>query len=128
MIGALRSTVGVVGIAWPESLGRFSGLDTVTARRTAWLTRMAAARDLALGVGQVVAVVRRPSDPAAIRLWAFAGALADAGDVAALSRAVVGGQIAPVRGGLMAGSAVGAVAAALPALTPSRSSGRRSGD
>lgn len=119
VIGALRCTVGVVGLARPELLGRFSGLDRVTAQRTAWLTRMAAARDLALGAGQLATAVRGPSGASArsnARLWAFTGALADAGDTAALCTAAAAGHIAPVRGCLLSLSSAAAVIGALPIL------------
>ncbi|MGF7234495.1 MAG: hypothetical protein ACQSGP_06005 [Frankia sp.] len=120
LMGALRCTIGAVGIARPALLGRFSGLDRVTAERTDWLTRMAAIRDLSLGAGQLVTAVRRPvgaSKLADARLWVMVGALADAGDTAALGTATATGRVAPARGTLMSLAAAAAVLGALPILT-----------
>jgi hypothetical protein len=124
LIGALRLAIGVAGFARPGALGRFTGLDRVTSERTAFLTRMAAARDVALGVGQLTAAGRR-TDASSTCLWALAGALADAGDTAALADAAARGRIAPLRGGLLTLSAAGAVAVAgqtivsrVPAASP----------
>ncbi len=119
LMGALRCTIGLVGIAQPALLGRFSGLDRVTAERTDWLTRMAAVRDLALGTGQLVTAARRPAGASKLadaRLWVIAGALADAGDTATLGTAAATGRIAPARGALLSLAAAAAVVGALPVL------------
>lgn len=114
LIGALRLAIGVAGLARPGELGRFTGLDRVTSERTAFITRMAAARDVALGVGQLAAAGRR--DAPSTCLWALVGAIADAGDTASLADAAARGRVAPLRGGLLALSSAGAVAAVAPLI------------
>jgi hypothetical protein len=79
-LGAVRILVGVVAFAAPKLpalpwVGR-EAARTPTARL---LARALGGRDLALGLGAVVSA----NDPAALARWASAGAIADAGDVAA---------------------------------------------
>ena len=47
------------------------------------MTRSFAVREIALGVGGLLAATRPDVSPSAVRLWAGLGALTDAGDLAA---------------------------------------------
>jgi peptide-methionine (R)-S-oxide reductase len=86
------------------------GVDRVSAERTAWLVRMAAARDVGLAAGLIVAMRNRDGSE---RGWLVAGALADAVDAAALARAATARQVAVVPAAGVALVALGGVATAL---------------
>jgi hypothetical protein len=83
---------------------RVLGLDTATAKRVTFLARMAAARDIGLGAGTLVA----GATPAAVP-WLLAGAGADLVDATVLVGALRKGI---ARGLPAAAIAVGAVAGA----------------
>ena len=104
-IGLARVGLGIGLLAAPGSVAPLAGIDTGTARRMTWLTRMTAARDLALGTG-TLAALRSGGD--ATR-WLALGAAADLGDLVILSGAVRQGRLARVRGAGMAASAAGGV-------------------
>lgn len=90
-----------------------AGIDTGTARRMSWLTRMAAARDVALGAGTLLAL---HSGRDAAR-WVAVGAAADVADMVILAGAVRQGRLGPVQGvGMAASAAGGAVAGAVAAF------------
>jgi hypothetical protein len=97
----------------PEFSVRLLGLDTATARRVSWLARMAAGRDVALGLGALVSSARgRDSAP-----WIAAGAAADAVDAVVIAQAVRARRLGGVGavglvGGAVAAAAVGFWAAA----------------
>src|SRR4051812_39129643 len=57
-IGLARVAVGVGATVAPVASVRMLGIDTATARRAVVLARMAAARDIALGAGTIVAARR----------------------------------------------------------------------
>ena len=103
-LGATRVALGVGFLVAPVSSTRMLGLDSATAKRITFLARMTAVRDVVLGAGTVVS--RR--QPAALRYWVLAGALADLGDAAAISGAVR----SRVGGGLLARAMVGGAAGA----------------
>ena len=106
-IGAGRLAIGCAALAGPVASIRLLGVDTATAARAAWLARMCAARDAALGAGTVGAVASRRGQTS----WLLAGALADAGDAAAFVLAVRSGRVDRTRGYLaVAAGALGAVA------------------
>lgn len=78
--GIFRMTAGPVLIARPEALAQRLGVDSITARRTGWLTRLLAGRETALGLGTLhAAITGRP-----VRPWLAAQAVCDATDAAAL--------------------------------------------
>nr|MDT0666356.1 hypothetical protein [Micromonospora sp. DSM 115978] len=54
----LRCAVGLGALARPADTIRFAGTDRVTAERTAWVARLAGARDLAIGAGLLDALLR----------------------------------------------------------------------
>ncbi|HMA47767.1 MAG TPA: hypothetical protein VKP11_11315 [Frankiaceae bacterium] len=103
VLAAGRCALGAAGLVRPAALARALGVDRVTAERTAWITRMAAGRDLALGAG-LLGALARGREPTG---WARAGAVADGGDAVALGMALGGRQLA------------GGPAAALGALSAS---------
>lgn len=106
-IGAGRLAIGCAALAGPAASIRLLGLDSATATRAAWLARMCAARDVALGAGAVSSVASRRGQTS----WLLAGALADAGDAAAFVLAVRAGRLDRTRGYLAAATgALGAVA------------------
>jgi hypothetical protein len=91
--GLFRSVAGPVLLARPELLPQVLGVDLVTSRRTAWITRLLAGRELALGLGTLHAVAtRRP-----LRPWLYAQALCDATDALALAAAARAGQVSTPR-------------------------------
>lgn len=91
--GLFRSVAGPVLLTRPDLLPRLLGVDSVTARRTAWITRLLAGRELAIGLGTLHAVLtRRP-----IRPWLYTQALCDATDAIALLAATRTGQISTPR-------------------------------
>jgi hypothetical protein len=77
-------------LAAPVPSARLLGLDTATAQRIGWLTRMMAVRDGAIGVGGLVAGRRSPSAAAP---WLLAGAVSDAVDAVVLAGAIKRGRV-----------------------------------
>jgi hypothetical protein len=106
-----RVAVGAAVLARPEVLARGLRVDTATARRTAWLARMFAVRDLALGAGALHALTRGGR----ARPWLLLSALADAVDAVALAGAVRQRRVAAPPAVLAAGMAVSSVAVHLAA-------------
>lgn len=102
-IGQGRIAIGVAAVLAPGTFTRpfLRADDPAPDALTAW--RMAGARDIALGLGTVMAA--RKASPS-LRGWAGASALADAGDVYAFSR---DGAFSPL---LRAGAALSAAVAA----------------
>lgn len=103
-IATMRVAVGVVFLLAPGAFRRAFRDDAFTPA-TSLAMRMAAARDLALGLGGVLAARR---SPAALRGWAEAGALADACDVVVMG---AGGGLKPLPRLVSALSAAAAAAA-----------------
>nr|WP_250280125.1 hypothetical protein [Frankia sp. Cppng1_Ct_nod] len=96
----------------PAGFARIAGIDRVTAERTAWIARVAAIRDIALGVGLLTAVVR--DEPA--RGWLWAGMLVDTTDAAVLACAGARRDIAPLPAAAAVVVATCGLAAAGPAV------------
>ena len=103
-LGFARAGLGIGLLAAPGSVAALAGIDTGTARRMTWLTRMTAVRDLALGVGTLAALRRGDAGR-----WLAVGVAADLGDLVILAGAVRQGRLARVRGAGMAASAAGGV-------------------
>lgn len=97
-----RVSAGVVLLVRPTLLPRLLGVDSATARRLSWLGRMAGARDLALGVGQLQAA----ATGAPTSGWVVAGAACDTADAVVLSEAASRGHVRRTTGVLMAASAL----------------------
>lgn len=104
-LALLRAAVGGVMVGRPRVLPQLLGVDSATATRVGWTVQMLGAREIAMGVGTLVAL-RRPGSAAA-RTWVAAGVLTDALDVL-----VVGGALARGRVRTSSGAAVVAAAAA----------------
>ena len=118
LLAAGRTAIGSVMLARPTLLTRSLGVDATTARRTAWLTQMLGARELALGLGAVAA---GRGGAEAARLWVLAQAVSDTGDALALAVATGKGHVPRLRGLLVVATAAGAAAAGgVPALRAAR--------
>jgi hypothetical protein len=111
-----RTAIGVSLLARPELLVRGLGGDSGTARRTGWLARMFAVREVALGVGTLVALRPGTADRPAARVWLAASAVTDAVDAGAMVAAVRARQVSVPVALLGAGTATGSVAAHLAAI------------
>src|SRR5207248_9350744 len=116
-VGSSRVALGVGYLAFPVSATRMLGVDGATATRMAWLARMTAARDLALGAGTVVSTMTTGRNSA----WLAAGMVCDAVDAAVIAVAARQRRLDPLRAAAataaaVAGVAGGAVALAIPAL------------
>jgi hypothetical protein len=109
-----RTAIATQLLLAPAAATRLVGLDTGTGRRVSWLTRMMAVRDVALGIGGLLAA-RRGGDPTP---WVLGGAAADAVDAAVLAHALRSRRL---RGAVPALATVGAASvAALGAVTAVR--------
>ena len=109
-LGIARVGLGVALLARPASLPQAVGVDRVSARRLAWLVRLFAVRDAALGAGAAYAVAARKP----VRPWLAAAAVSDATDAVSLAAAIRGRQVGAVRAGAVVAFAVGgAVASAV---------------
>ncbi len=114
-LGAGRIVLGASALAAPVTSARMLGLDTATAARVAWLTRMMAVRDAAIGIG-VVSTRDSGSAPA----WLLAGGVSDAVDAVVVAGALRQGRL---RGFVPRALVVGAVAFATLSAIAAR--GRR---
>lgn len=103
-IAIARIAVGVLFLLAPGAFRR-AFVGGAVAPATTMAIRMAAARDLALGLGGVLAARR---SPASLRGWAEAGALADTFDLVLMG---AGTGLKPLARLVGAGSATGAVVA-----------------
>lgn len=102
-IGAGRLAIGAAFLAAPVASVRVLGVDTATAKRMSFLARMAAARDLGLGLGTLAA--RTDAAP-----WLLVGALADGVDAVAIGAALRRGSARGVPAmAVVAGAAAAAV-------------------
>jgi hypothetical protein len=123
-LGSARMAVGVGYLAFPVSATRMLGVDGATAARMAWLARMTAARDLALGAGAVSAAITNGRTSA----WTAAGMLSDAIDAAVITVAARQRRLNRLRASAAvaaaaAGAVGGAVALALPVIEAIRDRG-----
>ena len=106
-LSVARIGAGTAMTVQPARVQSALGVDPVSAGRTSWAVQMLGARDLALGVGSLVAL--RRGDTRGSRLWLAAGLFSDAVDAFAVSRAVGKGTVTRAAG-------VGTVSAALTAV------------
>jgi hypothetical protein len=112
-----RITVGATVFVRPTLLAKGMGVDSTTAERTAWLARMFAARDVALGLGLLWALNRSRggrvaellggTDPA-LREMLLLGVLSDLGDAVAVAGALRSRSVRPLPGGSTLVTALGA--------------------
>jgi hypothetical protein len=109
-LAAARTLVGAVVFARPTLLATSLGVDAITAERTAWIARLFAGRDLALGVGAV----------AGSRGCQIAACASDASDLLAVVAAIKAGHVRPTPAILAAVTAAGAAVAGAAALFVTR--------
>ncbi len=100
--------IGTAFLVSPVLSVRLLGTDSATAKRMSFLARMAAARDIGLGVGTLMGGGERES-----ATWLAVGAAADAADAIVIAAAMRQGT---TRGIPAAGIVAGAAAAAAVGL------------
>jgi hypothetical protein len=120
LLGAGRIALGGAFLAFPVTSVRTLGVDTASAGRMAWLARMAAARDIALGLGVLGTVATRRGRAAALAVTA----LVDAVDAAVIAAAASERRVDRLRGYAMA---AGAAAVAVGGLVTAADVARRRG-
>ncbi len=139
LLGVARCAIGVGLLTHPAGFVRLAGVDRVTAERTAWITQLAAARDIVLGAGLLATLLRRDGRP--VQSWLWAGMLVDMADAAVLLAAGMRRDVAELPVAVAVVAAAGSVLqagalAARPAVgtraegaapTPAASSGNESG-
>lgn len=106
LFAAGRVAFGAAVLARPEVLTRGMRIDSSTARRIGWLTRMFGVRDMVLGGGTLYALSRRGAPGP----WLVASVLSDATDAAALTAAIRQRQVSAPPAVLGAGMALVSVA------------------
>ena len=116
-IGGGRIAIGVSFLSSPVTFLRLIGLDTASATRVTWLARTAGVRDVALGLGTLVAAVTGRDGTS----WLLAGAACDAVDAVVIGAAAREGRISRFRGALVTAGAVASVAVGVAALAAGRS-------
>jgi hypothetical protein len=114
-----RIAVGATVYARPTVLAKGMGADSTTAERTAWVARMFAVRDLALGLGVLWALNRSRrgrvagllggTDPA-LRELLLLGVLCDLGDAVAVGGALRSRSVRILPAGATLVTAIGAAA------------------
>lgn len=113
-LALLRTGAGAVMVGRPRLLPQLMGTDSATAARVDWAVQMLGAREIAMGLGTLVAL-RRPGSAAA-RTWVAAGVLADALDVLAVGAALARGRVRKSSGAAVVATASAAVALGYRAL------------
>jgi len=94
ILGGVRIAIGLGLIASPTGLARGLGVDAPTAQRVRWITRIAGAREIAVGVGTIRAWHR--SEP--LDGWILAQAISDGSDAVAFTAAALNHEVGAVRG------------------------------
>lgn len=102
-VAAGRTGAGAVMVVRPRALPSLLGVDSATSARMSWVTQMLGAREIALGVGTLMAL--RSGNDSSARTWIAAGVLCDAVDAL-----VVGAGLAQRRLPAAAGASTLAVA------------------
>ncbi len=116
LLASSRCLLGIFALVRPVDAARLGGVDRVSAERTAHLAQIAGARDLALGAGLLVTLLRKGDS----RGWAWAGVLSDTLDAVVVGSATARGRLAPFSGTLLTAAAVSAVVAAAAPVGPGR--------
>ena len=109
-----RTAAGATMIIRPRTLTGLLGVDSATGARTAPVTQMLGARDVALGLGTLAAL--RGSDARAGRTWVAAGVLCDAADALVVGAALVRGRVPAAAGAALVAVALAAVAGGVQTL------------
>jgi hypothetical protein len=113
-VALVRIGIGAGLLVAPVAAARALGTDSGTARRTSWLARTAAVRDVVIGAGALSALHGGDGTDAA--RWLVAGTASDLGDTLVFVDAVRRGHLGGVRGALLvAASASGVVTGAVSA-------------
>lgn len=107
-VGLGRAGVGVSMLARPWLMPQLLGVPARARADLGWAVQMLGARELALGIGSVVA--RRAGDRRAARTWLLAGLVCDLVDAVALAAAVGSGRVRPGPGAGVVAAAAAAVA------------------
>ncbi len=119
LLGLGRLGIGLVAATFPVAAVRSVGLDTATAARVAWLSRMLGARDGALGAGTLAAGRAWRLSPVTgpgYAPWLVAGVASDTVDAVAMVAAVRARRVDRLRGSLGAAVAAAGAIAGLVAL------------
>ncbi|MEX2290903.1 MAG: hypothetical protein WD794_11335 [Mycobacteriales bacterium] len=109
-----RAGAGLVLTVRPRTLPQLLGVDSATSARLGWAVQMLGARELALGLGTLVAL--RSPDRRTARSWLAVGTFCDAADVLAIGGALARGRVARRAGGTVLAVAAAAVALGVQAL------------
>lgn len=114
-LGLTRVVIGTALVVSPVGLGR--ALGATDPEQTAPVGRLLGAREIAIGVGTLVAWRRGQSTAA----WVAAQAISDGSDTVAFAAAAIAGRVTPARGwGMAAFAASGAISEALTAVALAR--------
>lgn len=124
VVAVARIGVGVSMLARPTLMPRVLGVDSVTAERVSWLTRMAGIREVALGAGTLRAIRRSGSGSGSgsgagsgdARAWVLGSAACDAVDALVFAGAAARGRVHPALGWGVAAVAVAATGANVAGL------------
>jgi len=103
-----RVGVGLALLLRPRLVPGLLGVDSATSTRISWVLQMLGAREVALGVGSVVA--GRSGDRRSARTWLVAGLCCDAVDALVVASAVGRGRLRGAPGAAVVAVAAGAVA------------------
>ena len=109
-----RAGAGAVMLGRPRLMPQAMGVDSAAAAKTAWLVQMLGAREIALGVGTLVAL--RSGDAPATRTWLAAGVVSDGLDALAVGAAVLSSRLSRPVGGAVVMTALAAAAGGVQAL------------
>lgn len=109
-----RVGAGASMVVRPTALPQLMGADSATATRVGYAVQMLGIRDLALGVGTLVAL--RGQDRRAARTWLTMGVVCDAVDALAVGGAMVRGRVSKASAAGVIAVALGAVAIGVSAL------------
>lgn len=116
-LGLTRVAIGIGLIANPMGIGKALGIADEAMRQSVWLARFTGGREIAIGLGTLVAWKR--SEPLAG--WIAAQAISDATDTVAFAVVASQGKVSPARGwGMAAFAASGAISEAATAVALAR--------
>ncbi|MCA1710507.1 MAG: DUF4267 domain-containing protein [Actinobacteria bacterium] len=113
-VSVVRTGIGVAMLTRPATAPQLLGVDSAAAARMSWSTQMLGVREVALGLGTLVAL--RRGDARGTRVWLLAGLLSDTVDALVLTAATARGRVSRPAGVAGAALAGGAVLAQVEAL------------
>jgi hypothetical protein len=116
-LGLTRVAIGIGLIANPMGIGKALGIADDAMRQSVWLARFTGGREIAIGLGTLLAWKR--SEPLAG--WIAAQAISDATDTVAFAVVTSQGKVSAPRGwGMAAFAASGAISEAATAIALAR--------